>query len=354
MSSTCKVASNFGDYGARQALKIAFGLGPDAPPAHYYLALSSTPIQRDGSNLNEPSGGGYARAVIPPWVGPFSDTYSVGSYFLYSGTVNGAAGSPGVVFHPMADVLFPAATATWNFKDGGYFDCLYLGVYDDPTAGNLIWRLWEEEPGIGGPVDPATGHSVSPGFPIPPKPYSEGPRTVAAGDQVRFGAANFGIGFSNVTAEGCDGWPFVFSGGAGVQSEAFWVPVLRHLLGIASFSPSWSVGLVHSDSFSSPSQFLEPFFEPTDPAYGRRPIGGLSGPTGNRTDVPGSAGPYVLGGGWSWSVGMGYSGDYRDCYPMLFDSDGNWAWLIGASNTGFPSDGETIFVPAGSVAFEAW
>jgi hypothetical protein len=65
-----------------------------ASPCAAHLALSSAPIERDGSGLTEPVGGGYVRAPV-------------------SFKAPAVAGAAAVVLAGRRDVIFPLATAQW-------------------------------------------------------------------------------------------------------------------------------------------------------------------------------------------------------------------------------------------------
>ena len=78
-------------------------------PASYWLGLSSTAPAMDGTNVTEPSGGGYARVNIVPFLGEPTD---------------------GVITNTSA-VAFTKSTADWGVET-------HFVIYDAETGGNLL------------------------------------------------------------------------------------------------------------------------------------------------------------------------------------------------------------------------
>ncbi len=82
--------------------------GVESFPATYYVALSTTVPNSDGSNITEPTGGAYARA----------------SFFSMGTPVNG-------VISIEDDVEFPESTGDWGTIQG-------FAVYDSASGGNVL------------------------------------------------------------------------------------------------------------------------------------------------------------------------------------------------------------------------
>lgn len=82
-------------------------------PAAMYAALSSTTPTKSGSNVTEPSGGSYARVLIP------------------AASMNVAASS---ATENNADIAFVKATADW--VSGA--NLTHLALYDAVSAGNFL------------------------------------------------------------------------------------------------------------------------------------------------------------------------------------------------------------------------
>lgn len=86
-----------------------FGSKTDpAIPTAYYVGLSSTAPNGDGSNVNEPNGGGYARVKLAGLSEP----------------ENG-------VIHNLNDINMEESTADWGIMT-------YYVIFDAVTGGNLL------------------------------------------------------------------------------------------------------------------------------------------------------------------------------------------------------------------------
>lgn len=89
------------------------------PPTTLYVALSTTPISRDGSGIVEPNTSyGYARVPVA------------------TGTTTWSAPSQGVVYNNV-DIQFPEATNSWG-------TIIYVAIFDALTGGNM--RYFEALP----------------------------------------------------------------------------------------------------------------------------------------------------------------------------------------------------------------
>jgi hypothetical protein len=82
-------------------------------PATYYLGLSTTTINFDGTGATEPVGGGYARQ-------PFTNNKT-----------NFGVASNGVLTNSTA-VTFAESSASWG-------TIINVGIWDALTAGNIWW-----------------------------------------------------------------------------------------------------------------------------------------------------------------------------------------------------------------------
>lgn len=83
------------------------------PPTTYYLALSKTEPQADGTGVTEPSGGNYARIAIAKNGNNFTTSVD--------GTVKNKV-----------RLITNESTTAWG-------NCTHYAVYDTPTGGNLLW-----------------------------------------------------------------------------------------------------------------------------------------------------------------------------------------------------------------------
>ena len=90
-----------------------------ATPTNLYIALSTTPIFRDGSGITEPSTSyGYARVQVP------------------TGTTSWSVPTQGTVSNNI-DIQFPEATNSWG-------TITHIAVFDSLTGGNM--RYFEALP----------------------------------------------------------------------------------------------------------------------------------------------------------------------------------------------------------------
>lgn len=116
------VPSNLGGltyFAADQILNYLTQATALAPPATWYIGLSSTPINSSGSGLTEPSGSGYARVAV-------ANTTSQWNYNAFSfegGTVRNTNA-----------ITFPTPTAAWSSG----VSLPYWFLADAATGGN-IW-----------------------------------------------------------------------------------------------------------------------------------------------------------------------------------------------------------------------
>ena len=100
---------SFSNYWENEVLDHLFGKGAYAPPT-IHVALSAADPGEDGSGLDEPEGGGYARAVTQA-----SDWSSADS---------------GLVDNVQA-IEFNAATGAWG-------TLTHFALFDAATGGNLL------------------------------------------------------------------------------------------------------------------------------------------------------------------------------------------------------------------------
>ena len=82
--------------------------GVDAFPATYYVALSTTVPNGDGSNISEPNGGAYTRAAFSSMGTPVDGVIAIEE-----------------------DVEFPESTGDWGTIQG-------FAVYDSASGGNVL------------------------------------------------------------------------------------------------------------------------------------------------------------------------------------------------------------------------
>lgn len=104
-------------YYQNKILDKLFGQTDFEAPDTWYLALSSTQPTEDGSNVTEPSGGGYSRISEPnlPWHFGYNTFPRRANYYLSRNYYS---------------YDFPVATSDWG-------NVSYLCFYDAPTNGNL-------------------------------------------------------------------------------------------------------------------------------------------------------------------------------------------------------------------------
>ena len=87
---------------------------PYTPPANLYIALSTTPIYKDGTGCTECSTSmGYARVSVA------------------TNTSNWSVASNGTLSNNI-DLTFPEATNDWG-------TITYVAVFDAPTGGNMLY-----------------------------------------------------------------------------------------------------------------------------------------------------------------------------------------------------------------------
>lgn len=100
-------------YSANKLLDYNFGGSTYTVPTNYYFGLSRSTIQIDGTGVNEPTTGAYARVGLA----------NTKSSFTVAGTAS---------LSNSVAVTFVESTASW----GTITD---VGVWDALTAGNLWW-----------------------------------------------------------------------------------------------------------------------------------------------------------------------------------------------------------------------
>lgn len=99
-------------YASNQTLNRFFGNTSFSVPSTYYIALSTTTINSDGTGITEPVGNGYTRVAV-----------------VNSGA-NFATASNGVTSN-VSSFTFPESSGSWG-------TLTYWAMYDNSTAGN-IW-----------------------------------------------------------------------------------------------------------------------------------------------------------------------------------------------------------------------
>jgi hypothetical protein len=102
------------DADANNMLDVRFGGVASSAPATYYVALSTTAPTNTGTNVTEPSGGGYARVAVTNNATNFP-------------AAAGRSKSNGTV------ITFPVATASWGTIS-------HFALYDAATGGAM--RAW--------------------------------------------------------------------------------------------------------------------------------------------------------------------------------------------------------------------
>lgn len=103
---------SFTDYLEDKLLDHVFGKTAYTAPTTQYIALSTTTIADDGTNMTEPAAGAYARVSVTNNTTNWPNS-------------SGGAKANGVAF------TFPTATLSW----GTVID---FAIMDDPTAGNML------------------------------------------------------------------------------------------------------------------------------------------------------------------------------------------------------------------------
>ncbi len=104
--------SSFGNYLENELLDHVFGNSAYSAPATLYLALSTADPTDDGSGLNEPSGGSYARLGVTNNLTNFP-------------AATGGSKSNGV------DFTFVTATASWGVIS-------HMAIFDAVSGGNML------------------------------------------------------------------------------------------------------------------------------------------------------------------------------------------------------------------------
>lgn len=104
--------SSFGDYLENELLDHVFGAAAYTAPGTLYLALSTTNPLDDGSGINEPSGGSYARLGVA------------------NNLTNWPAAAGGSKSNGQ-DFTFVTATASWGV-------IAYMAIFDAVTGGNML------------------------------------------------------------------------------------------------------------------------------------------------------------------------------------------------------------------------
>ena len=92
-------------------LDRTFGLTTYTPPATWYVGLSTTTPNIDGTGATEPTGNNYSRVGVPNDTSNFSNAANASKTNLLSWT-------------------FPASTGSWG-------TITYVGLWDAATIGNL-------------------------------------------------------------------------------------------------------------------------------------------------------------------------------------------------------------------------
>lgn len=98
---------------ANNLLNYNFGNTSYTLPQQYWLALSTTTIQQDGTGCTEPSGNGYARVGIDN----NKTTFSVSSQGSLTNNIQ---------------IQFPESTGTWG-------TVTYIAIFDSEEGGNLLY-----------------------------------------------------------------------------------------------------------------------------------------------------------------------------------------------------------------------
>jgi hypothetical protein len=104
--------SSFGNYLENELLDHVWGAAAYTAPATLYLALSTADPLDDGSGLNEPSGGSYARLAVA-------------NNLTNWPAATGGSKSNGV------DMTFVTATASWGVIS-------HMAIFDAVTGGNML------------------------------------------------------------------------------------------------------------------------------------------------------------------------------------------------------------------------
>lgn len=103
---------SFGDFLENELLDHVFGAAAYASPATLYMALSTADPLDDGSGLNEPAGGAYARASV---------TNNLTEWPAAAGGSKSNA----------SQISFPTATALWG-------TVTHFAILDAASGGNML------------------------------------------------------------------------------------------------------------------------------------------------------------------------------------------------------------------------
>lgn len=98
---------------ANKLLDYNFGSTAYTLPENYYIALSTTAIQADGTGCTEPSGNSYARVQVP------------NNKTQFSVSQNG-------ILKNLEQIQFPESTGNWG-------TIINIAIFDAPTDGNLLY-----------------------------------------------------------------------------------------------------------------------------------------------------------------------------------------------------------------------
>lgn len=100
-------------YSSNKVLDRVFGGTAFTPATTYYIGLSTTTINIDGTGATEPSGLGYARVAVP------------------NDKTNWGVASNGALLNLTA-ITFPESTGSWG-------TITYVFMADASSAGNIWW-----------------------------------------------------------------------------------------------------------------------------------------------------------------------------------------------------------------------
>lgn len=98
---------------SNKLLDYNFGATTYTLPAKYWIALSTTAIQNDGTGCTEPVGNGYTRVGIDN----NKTTFSVAENGILKNNIQ---------------VQFPESTGSWG-------TVTYIAIFDSETEGNLLY-----------------------------------------------------------------------------------------------------------------------------------------------------------------------------------------------------------------------
>ena len=98
---------------SNRLLDYNFGSTAYTLPENYYIALSTTAIQADGTGCTEPTGNAYARVAVP------------NNKTQFSVSSNGQLTN-------LEQIQFPESTGNWG-------TIIYIAIFDSATDGNLLY-----------------------------------------------------------------------------------------------------------------------------------------------------------------------------------------------------------------------